>query len=171
MRSGNRSDNRSPIARPLCRARQRGFGYLLVLFALAALGLSLAGTGQVWHNTAQREKEADLLFVGNQYRRAIESYYKQSPDAVKQYPLKLEDLLDDKRFPTPKRHLRQLYRDPMTGSADWGLMKASDRIVGVYSTSDGSALKTTFLARDAAFAGMSRYAQWVFGPAAGVVAP
>jgi len=171
MHSGNRSDNRSPIARPLCRARQQGFGYLLVLFALAALGLSLAGTGQVWHTTAQREKEADLLFVGNQYRRAIESYYKQSPDAVKQYPLKLEDLLEDKRFPTPKRHLRQLYRDPMTGSADWGLMKAADRIVGVYSTSDGNALKTTFLERDAAFAGTSRYADWLFSPATGAVAP
>jgi type II secretory pathway pseudopilin PulG len=163
MRSGNAHHRR--------RAKQRGFGYLLVLFALAALGLSLAGTGQVWHTTAQREKEADLLFVGNQYRRAIESYYKQSPDAVKQYPLKLEDLLEDKRFPTPKRHLRQLYRDPMTGSGDWGLMKAADRIVGVYSTSDGSALKTTFLERDAAFAGTSRYAEWVFSPATGVVAP
>ena len=171
MRSGNRSDNRSSIAHPLCRARQRGFGYLLVLFALAALGLSLAGTGQVWHTTSQREKEADLLFVGNQYRRAIESYYKQSPDAVKQYPLKLEDLLEDKRFPTPKRHLRQLYRDPMTGSADWGLLKVADSIVGVYSTSEGSALKTKFMERDAAFAGTSRYAEWVFSPATGGVAP
>jgi len=171
MPIGSPRNRRRRIAHPLCGATQFGFGYLLMLFALAALGLSLAGTGQVWHTTAQREKEADLLFVGNQYRNAIESYYRQSPGAVKQYPLQLEDLLDDRRFPTPKRHLRQLYRDPMTGRVDWGLLKAADRIVGVYSTFEGSALKTTFLERDAAFSGTSRYGEWVFSPATGGIAP
>ena len=146
---------------------QHGFGYLLMLFALAAMGVSLAGAGQMWHTTAQREKEADLLFSGNQYRRAIESYYRQTPGDAKQYPAKLEDLLDDRRFPTPVRHLRQLYRDPMTGTFDWGLVKVGDRIVGVHSLSSGIALKTTFAERDAAFAGQSYYAAWVFSPAIG----
>jgi len=162
---------RRRVADPLYAPRQRGFGYLLVLFALATLGLSLAGTGQVWRTTALREKEAQLLFVGDQYRSAIASYYKSSPDGLMQYPLTLEDLLDDRRFPMPKRHLRQLYRDPMTGAADWGLVKAADRIVGVYSSSDSSALKTDFLARDAAFAGTSHHAQWVFTPNAVGVTP
>ncbi len=148
--------------------QQRGFGYLLVLFALAATGLLLAGTGQVWHTAAQRDKEAELLFVGNQFRQAIGAYHAMSPDAAKQYPARLEDLLDDKRFPIPRRYLRQLYRDPMssdtgnTGGNQWGLVKAGDRIVGVHSLSTGVPLKTVFAARDAAFGGTSSYSEWVF---------
>ncbi len=169
MRSGNA--RHAGYAAPGHKAGQRGFGYLLVLFALAALGLSLAGTGQMWHTTAQREKEAELLFVGNQYRRAIASYYQQSPGAAKQFPSKLEDLLDDTRFPTPVRHLRQLYRDPMTGTLEWGLVKVGDRIVGVHSRSDGSALKTSFAQRDAALVGQLHYAAWVFSPSLAGVSP
>lgn len=157
MRSGN---PRQPRA-----ACQRGFGYLLVLFALAAVGLALAGAGQVWHTTAQREKEAELLFIGNQFRQAIASYYTQTPGATRQYPTRLEDLLEDNRFPVPRRHLRQLYRDPMTGVSQWGLVKAGDRITGVYSLSDGVAFQTDFQGRDAAFAGTTQYQQWVFSPA------
>ncbi|MDO9165322.1 MAG: type II secretion system protein [Rhodoferax sp.] len=141
---------------------QRGFGYLLVLFALAAIGLLLAGAGQVWHTSSQREKEAELLFIGNQFRQAIASYYLQAPTAARQYPVKLEDLLEDNRFPMVRRHLRQLYRDPMTGSAEWGLVKAGDRIVGVHSLSSATPLKTAFAGRDAAFSGVARYDQWVF---------
>jgi type II secretory pathway pseudopilin PulG len=153
---------RSGSARCPHPAGQRGFGYLLVLFALAAMGLMLAGAGQVWHTTAQREKEAELLFIGHQFRQAIGTYYALTPDAAKQYPAKLEDLLEDKRFPTPQRHLRQLYRDPMTGRAEWGLVKAGDRIMGVYSLSSGKPLKTAFHERNAAFADALRYDQWVF---------
>lgn len=155
---------RSGEARRQRRFGQRGFGYLLVLFALAAMGLLLASAGQVWHTTAQREKEAELLFIGNQFRQAIGSYYMLTPDAAKQYPVKLEDLLEDNRFPVPRRHLRQLYRDPITGSAQWGLVKAGDHIIGVHSLSTGIPLKTEFQRRDAAFAGASRYDQWVFSP-------
>ena len=49
--------------------RQKGFTYLMTLFALAMMGLLLSGAGQVWHTTSTREKEADLLFIGNQFRQ------------------------------------------------------------------------------------------------------
>ena len=141
---------------------QRGFGYLLVLFAIAALGMLLAGAGQVWHTTAQREKEAELLFIGDQFRQAIGSYYEHAPDAVKRYPMRLEDLVEDRRFAIPRRHLRKLYRDPMTGGYEWGLVKAGDRILGVHSLSGGTALKMVFERRDAGLEGAARYDQWVF---------
>ena len=142
--------------------RQHGFGYLLVLFAVAALGLMLAGAGQVWHTTAQREREAELLFIGNQFRRAITSYVESSPAAARQYPARLEDLLDDKRSGVSKRHLRRIYADPMTGAAQWGLVQASGRISGVHSLAQGQPLKTSFETRDAAFADATGYDQWVF---------
>ena len=163
MRSGNTRHTRA-----LC---QRGFGYLLVLFALAAVGLALAGVGQVWHTTAQREKEAELLFIGNQFRQAIGAYYAQTPGTIRQFPTRLEDLLEDKRFAVPRRHLRKLYRDPMTGTTQWGLAKAGDRIMGVYSLAEGTTFKTDFQGRDASFAGATQYQQWVFSPSGRVVSP
>ncbi len=145
------------------RLRQSGFGYLLVLFALASMGLILAGTGQVWHTTAQRDREAELLFAGNQFRRAITSYHDDSPGAAKQYPQRLEDLLEDTRHPVPVRHLRRIYRDPMTGSTEWGLVLANGRIVAVHSRSQGVPIKTDFRPRDASLVGATRYDEWVFG--------
>jgi type II secretory pathway pseudopilin PulG len=142
--------------------RARGFTYLLVLFALAAMGLTLAGTGQVWQVAAQRDREAELLFIGNQFRQAIGSYYRLSPDGSAKYPATLQDLVEDPRFPTRQRHLRRLYRDPITGGFDWGLVRAGDRIVGVHSLSQGTPLKTAFEPRDAALQGALRYDQWVF---------
>ena len=37
-------------------SRQAGATYLLMLFAVAALGLGLAGFGTVWSTAAQREQ-------------------------------------------------------------------------------------------------------------------
>jgi type II secretory pathway pseudopilin PulG len=165
MRSGNPSRSRH---------RQQGFGYLLVLFTVAALGLLLAGTGQVWHTQAQREKEAELLFIGNQYRQAILAYYAHTPTpdpAARQYPSRLEDLLLDNRFPTPQRYLRKLYRDPMTGTDQWGLEKVAGRITGVFSLSEAVPIQQAFAARDAEFAGAQRYDQWLFGVSTAAAAP
>ena len=141
-------------------SRQTGFTYLLTLFALAMMGLLLSGAGQVWQTTSTREKEADLLFIGNQFREAIASYYERT-DSPGQYPQSLEELVDDKRFP-PRRHLRKIFVDPMTGTTRWGLVKAGDRIVGVHSLSDGTQLKTSFQGTDAVFQGAAHYDQWVF---------
>jgi len=151
--------------------KQRGFGYILVLFAVAALGLLAAGAGQVWHTTAQREKEADLLFIGNQFRQAIRSYYDSTPGETKQYPARLQDLLEDNRFPMPRRHLRKLYRDPMTGSTEWGLVKTGDRIIGVRSLSDSKPFKQVFNQRDEALSGKLHYNEWIFTGVAAAVAP
>jgi type II secretory pathway pseudopilin PulG len=145
-----------------CR-RQHGYSLLLLLFAVATLGLALAGAGEVWHTVVQREKETQLLFVGNQFRRAILAYHSASPDSVKQYPETLEDLLEDRRFPTVRRHLRRIHADPFTGTTTWGLVRANGRIIGVYSLSTGAALRTRFDARDAALEGTLQHDEWVFG--------
>jgi type II secretory pathway pseudopilin PulG len=151
--------------------KQRGFGYMMVLFAIAALGLVLAGAGQVWQVTQQREREAELLFIGSQFRLALESYQRMSPETAPRQPRSLEELLEDKRFVTTQRHLRKLYRDPMSGKPEWGLVKVADRIVGVHSLSTAQPIKTFFNAADAEFASASSYAQWVFLPKAGGAKP
>ncbi|RTL51413.1 MAG: type II secretion system protein, partial [Rhodocyclaceae bacterium] len=68
-----------PIGKATSRnsGRNRGFTYVMLLFAVALSGVLLAAAGQLWHTNVQREKEADLLFAGRQIRQAIESYYQE----------------------------------------------------------------------------------------------
>lgn len=141
-------------------ARQLGFTYLAVLFAVAILGGGLALAGEMWETSAKREKETELLFIGNQYRKAIERYFLSGQQ---QYPRSLEDLLKDRRRPGTVRYLRKLYPDPLTGK-EWGLVKAPDGgILGVHSLSEEQPLKVAgFRVRDAAFEGARKYSEWKF---------
>jgi type II secretory pathway pseudopilin PulG len=143
-------------------AAQRGFTYLTVLFIVAILGAGLALTGEVWETAAKREKEAELLFVGDQYRKAIERYFLSGPQ--RQYPRTLEDLLKDPRVPGTARYLRKLYPDPLTGKTEWGLVKGGDGgIAGVHSLSTERPLKIAgFRLRDADLEGARSYADWKF---------
>jgi type II secretory pathway pseudopilin PulG len=145
----------------MVRPRQRGFTYLTVLFMIAILAGGLALVGEMWHTSAIREKEAELLFVGHEYRKAIERYYLSGPQ--RQYPRSLEELLKDPRRPGNERYLRKLYPDPVTGK-EWGLVKAPDGGVwGVHSLSEARPLKSSgFKVRDAGFEGAQRYADWKF---------
>lgn len=146
-----------------CRAGQLGIGYLLLMVILAVMGVLLAGAGEVWQTTARRERERQLLFVGLQYRNAILAYRDHTPGRAKEYPRSLADLLEDKRFPYIARHLRRIYRDPITNSTQWGFVMAGDRIVGVYSLSQETPLKQdNFPAGLETFAGRGSYREWVF---------
>ena len=118
---------------------QLGVAYIGVLFLVAAIALSMAIVSQNEDTMIKREKEQDWLFIGNQYQRAIASYYNKSPNGIKTLPTKLEDLLLDSRFITPMRHLRKIYGDPLTNEGSWTLIKNSeDQIIGVYSQSQDS---------------------------------
>ena len=141
--------------------RNGGFTYLAVLFAVAIMSSGLALVGQVWRTVAVREKEAELLYAGNQYRKAIERYYLNGPGL---YPKTLADLLKDSRKPDNVRYLRRLYPDPVTGKDDWGILKAPDGgIMGVYSQSSDTPLKQDgFRPRDQTFKGAPTYQEWRF---------
>ncbi len=148
--------------------RECGFTYLMVLIATVILGAGLALAGEVWHTTARREKEAELLFYGHQYREAIGRYYLAGQ---RQYPRALEDLLKDPRQPGTVRHLRRLYPDPVGDSGRWGLINAPQGgIMGVYSLSEGAPLKIGgFQIQDSSFEGATKYSDWkfVFAPVEG----
>jgi type II secretory pathway pseudopilin PulG len=133
------------------------------MIIVMVMGLGLAATGTLWSHAAQRDKERELLFVGHQFRDAIASYYSRSP-GVNAYPKTLDELVEDRRFPQPLRHLRRIYADPLTGKAEWGLAKAPDgTIMGVYSLSEATPVKTgNFDNADAAFEDAKKYAEWQF---------
>ena len=144
----------------------RGYTYFGVLFVVMLVGLALTGAAAVTEVQQQRLKEQQLLYVGKQYLAAIGSYYNAAPGGAKQYPPELADLLRDPRYPTVKRHLRKPWRDPMTRSGEWGLVRTREgRVAGVYSRARGVPLKrrgfgSAELDRD--FADSKSYTQWKF---------
>ena len=118
-----------------------GFAYIALLVAIIIIGISLGAAGKYWSSVALRDKEEELIFRGDQYRQAIELYYKAVLTAS-QYPNSIDDLLMDSRFPAGRRHLRQRYKDPISGE-DFVDIKdtTTNRIIGVHSPSDKQPLK------------------------------
>ena len=144
--------------------KQKGFTYLGMLIIVAVMGMGLAAFGQIYSHAAQRDKEAELLFVGEQFREAIASYYRKSP-GTNVYPKTLQDLVEDKRFPMPQRHLRRIYADPMTGGTEWGLVEAPGGagIMGVHSLSEEKPIKSAhFGTRQQEFETAESYKAWRF---------
>ncbi|HEV7801475.1 MAG TPA: type II secretion system protein [Burkholderiales bacterium] len=137
---------------------ETGFTYIGLLLAVAIMAVGSAAAGQVWHTTVQREKEMELQFIGGEFKQAIERYYESTPGPVKQLPPALTDLLRDPRHPTVVRHLRRMYRDPVT-EGEWGLVKQDGRIVGVYSVSDKTPMRNGALADGTTKA---KYSDWKF---------
>ncbi len=134
---------------------------LMVLLALSALALLQFGESAA--TTRQRERETQLLWVGQQYRAALESYWRATPGHVKQMPLALEDLVHDPRFPNPVRHLRKLYADPLQPEVPWGLVRRGNQILGVHSQSGAAPLRRTGFATDLeSFEGAAQYTDWRF---------
>lgn len=145
-------------------ARQRGFTYLALLIAVAVIGIGLVAASEVWSQSRQREKEQELLFIGEQFRRAIGLYYERTPGGVKRYPEKLQDLLEDSRYLVKQRYLRKIFVDPMTGKQDWGVVVApGGGIMGVFSQSGERPIKSAnFSEENKKFKGAQRYSQWRF---------
>lgn len=148
---------------------EQGYIYLWALFAVALAGAVLAGVGPMWQIESQRQKEIELLYVGDQFKRAIESYYNNSSGKAKRYPESLEQLLEDRSSLVIKRHLRKIFRDPMTNSLDWGLIEQADvGITGIYSRSDKAPLKrANFPEQYSGFAEAKSYKDWKFVHAGG----
>ena len=142
-----------------------GFTYVAVLLLVAVMGIGLTVVSQVWQTMQRIDKEDELLFVGDQMRRAL-ALYAANASGGQRYPQGLEDLLKDPRYPDVRRYLRRIYPDPITGRADWGLVKGpGDAIMGVYSLSEDEPLKKTeFRFRDRDFEGKTKYTEWVFIP-------
>jgi len=143
----------------------KGFVYIGLLIGIAVVGISLGAVSEVWTQSRQREKEQELLFAGNQIRRAITQFYLASPPANRRFPNQLDELLEDVRTPDKTGHyLRRIYLDPITNTNKWGETRLpGGQLVGVYSLSDDQPIKLTgFALRDKDFIEKARYSEWVF---------
>lgn len=141
----------------------KGFTYIGLLIAIAIAGIGMSAVGVLWQTEMRRERELELMHIGTEFREAINSYRDATPGGIKQNPIKLEDLILDKRLPIIKHHLRKLYRDPITNSGNWGLIKEQGAIVGVYSLSQLEPIKKSgFPIEYETFEDAGSYQEWKF---------
>jgi type II secretory pathway pseudopilin PulG len=117
-----------------CLLHQKGFTYLLLLVAITMLAVALAAIGTLTSAIVRHSKRDELAWVGHQYVNAIGDYYQASPGSVSVYPRELSDLVEDRRYLTIRRHIRELYLDPLSGEFDWKQITAPDGgLMGVES--------------------------------------
>lgn len=124
-------------------SRQEGFTYVGLIILVMIVGLVGAATLKVESLIRRAQAEEELLEVGAEFTRALRSYAAVTPRGQPQQPPSLKELLRDPRFPEPRRHLRKIYIDPITGKDQWGILYiAGDKgVIGVHSLSDTRPLK------------------------------
>ena len=88
------------------RCKQSGYALLFVVFMVATIIIAAAAAAPSLLTEGRREKEAEMVWRGEQYERAIGLYYQK----FGQYPTKVEDLT---KQTNGVRFLRQAYTDPM----------------------------------------------------------
>ncbi len=157
------------------RGRALGFAYVLLLVVVAVLGMFASSSLQLGTQMSRHDAEQALLSAGSEFEHALYSYagvaaikdagVVNAATMTARGPRTLEELLKDQRTAGIRRHLRQVYADPMTGRDDWGLIKdPAGYILGVYSKSPQRPIKQTgFEPAQAHFENAATYSQWVFG--------
>ena len=140
--------------------RQAGYTYVSVLAVLAVMAVAAQTTWIPSRSERLRDAEAELLFRGDAYRRAVASYW-AAGGADPRLPSGLDDLLDDPREPG-RRHIRRLYDDPLGGG--WTLLYGEDGgIAGVASSSPEAPRRRAFFPPGyEAFEEAGTYADWEF---------
>lgn len=145
----------------------QGYAYLMLLLLIAGASTIAAHSLELGASIHRRAAERELLRVGAEFERALQSYVAAVPgtDPTLAGPVTLQDLLKDERQPQARRHLRKLYNDPLTGKNQWGLVHGpGGTIWGVHSLAIGQPLQQKrFPASTAHFEDASSYAEWVFG--------
>ena len=84
---------------------ERGYLMVALLVAMSIMAILMGASLPAWRTWAQREKEAELIFRGEQYARAIALFQQRFGNAS---PPDIDTLVN-------QRFLRKKYKDPMTG--------------------------------------------------------
>jgi len=142
-------------------SRHQGYAYLYLLFAIALLAIAATGVVSLDLLARRQAEERELLRIGHEFRAALFAYRQAQPS--RQFPLALEDLLEDRRGGGLRRHLRRLYVDPVTRKSEWGTIRQGGQIIGVHSLSERTPMKmANFEPEDAGFENAKNYAEWAF---------
>jgi hypothetical protein len=97
--------------------RQDGYAIMLVLCMATLMLIATMAVAPNILNQGRREREAEMVWRGKQYVRAIKMYYRKTG----KFPTSLEDLTKPKIGNI--RFMRQAYKDPMNSKdGEWRLI-------------------------------------------------
>jgi type II secretory pathway pseudopilin PulG len=103
------------------QGNQRGYAMAALLVGIGVMMLLMSVAMPVWRTQAQREKEAELVFRGEQIARGINLYTRKMGGG--NFPPNIDVLVQG-------RFLRKKYKDPMTESGEWDLILAGAGVPG-----------------------------------------
>ena len=147
------------------RKAHQGFTYVSLILLVFIVGLTAAMTVKLGALLSRRSAESELLITGTTFVEALGRYADATEPGQPRSPNSLDELLRDPRFPGTRRHLRQIYVDPMTGTRDWGLIRSPEnsRIIGIFSQSSDRPIKLdNFSPAYQLFKNKSRISEWRF---------
>ncbi len=93
----------------------RGYAMAALLAAMSVMAVLISVAMPSWYTMAKREREAELMFRGQQYARSVTLFQRKFAGA---YPPNLDMLISQK-------FLRKKYKDPMTND-DFQLVPVGD---------------------------------------------
>ena len=99
---------------------QHGYAMVALLVSLSVMSILMTAAMPTWSQIARREKEAELVFRGQQYARAIGLFQRKSGPGV--LPPSIDVLVD-------QHYLRRKYTDPITGD-NFNLLSALTAVPG-----------------------------------------
>jgi type II secretory pathway pseudopilin PulG len=105
---------------------QQGYAMVALLVGMTIMAVLMTVVMPTWKQAAQREKEAELIFRGQQYARAVGLFQRRAGPGV--LPPNVDVLVDG-------RFLRKAYKDPITGE-DFDLLTATQD-VGAGASAEG----------------------------------
>jgi type II secretory pathway pseudopilin PulG len=103
---------------------ERGYAMAALLVAMTVMAIALATIMPVHQTVARREREAELVFRGEQYARAIGLFQRKYGNAA---PPDVDVLIKE-------RFLRKKYKDPITGGEFQYLGPSSPELAKALST-------------------------------------
>ena len=93
--------------------REAGYTMVMFVMVIAIMSIAMGVAVQTAEFQMKREREAELIFRGQQYIEAIRLFKTK----YGRYPMKLKELYEAK-----PRVIRKTWKDPITDSENWGII-------------------------------------------------
>jgi len=109
---------------------ERGYAMVALLVLMSVMAIAWSTAMPMYQTVARREREAELIFRGEQYARAIAMFQRKYGNAL---PPDVDVLID-------QRFLRKKYKDPITGEDFQFMGPGSPELAQALSTTPQQAL-------------------------------
>src|SRR6266850_4229274 len=123
------------LIRHTCLSDESGYALVALLVVMSLMALfALAAAPQV-RQQAQREREKEAIFRGDQVAEAIRSYYRyRGAQGVNSLPTSMDQLMEGIPRGTKKLQIlrSEAARDPLSSSGEWRLVGPTSPEIGKF---------------------------------------